>query len=129
MSGNQVLLVEDEPTSADALAILLRMHGFEVRVAGDAREAMALIEESRPNLVLSDIMMPGMSGIELMDTLRGDPHYQDLPVVLMSSAYGALNEARERASAVLTKPLDFRRLVPLLWAMLREPEGNGAPRA
>lgn len=125
MSRNHVLLVEDEPTSADALAILLRMHGFEVRVAGDAREAMSLIEQERPNLVLSDIMMPGMSGIELLDTLRGDPAYQDLPVVLMSSAYGALAEARDRASAVLNKPLDFHRLVPLLWSVLGEPGGNG----
>lgn len=127
MSGHYVLLVEDEPTSADALAILLRMHGFEVRVAGDAREAMALIEEQRPNVVLSDIMMPGMSGVELLDALHGDPEYRDLPVVLMSSAYGALAEARDRAAAVLSKPLDFHRLVPLLRSVLGEAVANGSP--
>jgi len=127
LSGYHLLLVEDEPTSADALAILLRMHGFEVRVAGDAREAMVLIEERRPNLVLSDIMMPGMSGIELMDALRDDPDYRDLPVVLMSSAYGALDAARGRAAAILPKPLDFRRLVPLLRSMLGEAGVHGAP--
>lgn len=125
MNAHHVLLVEDEPSSADALAILLRMHGFEVRVAGDAREAMTLIAERRPNVVLSDIMMPGMSGVELLDALREDPEYQDLPVVLMSSAYAALAEAQDRAAAVLNKPLDFHRLVPLLRSVVGGMPSNG----
>lgn len=118
MSASDILLVEDEASSAEALAILLRMNGFEVRLAADGREALDRIAERRPDLVLSDIMMPGMSGLELLDTLRDDPQLADLPVVLMSSAYRALEAAGEKASALLEKPLDFRRLVPKLHSLL-----------
>jgi CheY-like chemotaxis protein len=120
----KILLVEDELAAAEAVGYLLQLNGFQVTTAADGREAVQSLELSRPDLVLSDVMMPLMDGFDLVRHIRGDPELRDLPVVLMSAAHNILTTA-SGASAVLTKPLDFNRLLALVRGLL----GAAAPDA
>jgi DNA-binding NtrC family response regulator len=108
----RILVVDDEPNARTALAELLRDEGYDVETAADAFKALGKIPDFGPHLVLTDLKMPGMDGIELMRKLRdGD---LECAVVVMT-AFGAVDTAVEamRAGAVdyLTKPLNFDELL------------------
>ncbi len=115
----RVLLVEDAPFLRYAFGRLLRMHGFEVREANDGREALECVLKFRPELVLTDLMMPVMDGIELIRRLHEDPATENLPVVAITadSTEQAEQMAREAGAVdVITKPIDL----PALLDRLRE---------
>jgi CheY-like chemotaxis protein len=116
----KILVVEDELAAAEAVGFLLQMNGFQVMAAANGREALACLDEIRPDLVLSDIMMPLMDGLELVQQIREKPEYRDLPIVLMSAAHHML-AADTKASAVLRKPLDFPRLLTAIRRLLGLP--------
>jgi len=80
----RVLLVEDEPLVREFLIDVLRQQGFDVEEVEDAAIALRRLRSSRPDVVLSDVSMPSMSGLELLATLRRDPDLCALPLVLMS---------------------------------------------
>ena len=104
-NGVKILLVDDEGGILDALKILFRGQGYEVRVASSGREAMVALEEDRPDLVLTDIRMPGSSGLEVLARARQvDP---ELPVILMTaqaSLQSAMRAVNEGAYYYLQKP-------------------------
>jgi DNA-binding NtrC family response regulator len=101
----KVLLVDDESGILDALKVLFRGEGYDVRVASTGREAMAALESDRPDLVLTDIRMPGASGLEVLAHARQvDP---ELPVILMTaqaSLQSAVRAVNEGAYYYLQKP-------------------------
>src|SRR3954453_17102387 len=94
-SNMRILLVEDAPFLRYAFGRLLRMHGFEVKEANDGREALACVPKFRPQLVVTDLMMPGMDGIELIRRLRADPETASLPVVAITA--DGSDQAADRA--------------------------------
>ncbi|GMV17660.1 MAG: sigma-54-dependent Fis family transcriptional regulator [Polyangiaceae bacterium] len=112
MSKGRILVVDDEPNARTALAEILKEEGYQVETAADGFKGLARAEEFSPDLVLSDLKMPGMDGVELLRKLR--QHAAELPVVLMT-AFGAVETAvsamREGASDYLTKPLNTDELV------------------
>jgi len=115
----RVLLVEDAPFLRFAFGCLLRMHGFEVMEANDGREALECIPEFQPQMVVTDLKMPVMDGVELIQKLRGTPETADLPIVAMTADSNDQTESRAReAGAVdfLTKPIDLPTLVDRLRA-------------
>jgi two-component system response regulator HydG len=101
----KVLLVDDESGILDALKILFRGEGYDVRVASSGKEAMSALEDDRPDLVLTDIRMPGASGLEVLARARQvDP---ELPVILMTaqaSLQSAVRAVNEGAYYYLQKP-------------------------
>ena len=101
----KILLVDDESGILDTLKILFRGEGYDVRVASTGREAMAALEEDRPDLVLTDIRMPGATGLEVLARARQvDP---ELPVILMTaqaSLQSAVRAVNEGAYYDLQKP-------------------------
>ena len=102
-----VLIVEDEESLADPLAFLLRKEGFEATVVADGPSALAEFERSGADIVLLDLMLPGMSGLEILTALRADPRSADLPVLMLTAkGQGRDREAAERAgvSAFMSKP-------------------------
>lgn len=103
---SSVLLVEDDPDQALIVSGFLSRLGFAVVSASDAEEAIGLLEEDRPELMLSDINLPAMSGIELLSTIR--PRYPDLAIVMMT-AFSSIDQAvsciRIGADDYVTKPL------------------------
>jgi len=119
MVGNnmRVLLVEDAPFLRYAFGRLLRMYGFDVREATDGREALDCVPEFRPHLVLTDLMMPVMDGVELIRRLHDDPATATLPVVAITAdaTEQAERQAREAgAMDVITKPIDLPALLERL---------------
>jgi signal transduction histidine kinase/DNA-binding response OmpR family regulator len=85
MNGAEILIVEDSPTQAEQLRHLLETDGYQVRVAGDGQTALALLQEQKPALVITDIVMPGMDGYALCAAIKADDDLRELPVILLTS--------------------------------------------
>ena len=113
----RVLLVEDAPFLRYAFSRLLRLQGYEVREANDGQEALDCIGEFRPDLVLTDLMMPVMGGVELIANLRANPEFADVPVVAITAdATDQAEQLARQAGAVdvITKPIDLPSLLDRL---------------
>ncbi|MFL6292336.1 MAG: response regulator [Thermoanaerobaculia bacterium] len=116
-AGLRILVVDDNQDSADSLAVWLRLKGHEVRAAYDGPEALAAAREQRPDLVLLDIGMPGMSGYEVARRLRAHPDTRQTRLVAMTG-WGQEEDRRQSREAGfdqhLVKPLEPRVLEELL---------------
>lgn len=116
----KILIADDEASLRDALGIILRQAGHEVRVATDGAQAVELFMRERPDLVVLDVMMPRLSGFEVCEALRAIS--PDVPL-LMLSAKGAVDDRRNglRAGAddYVVKPFDDEELVLRVEALLR----------
>lgn len=80
-----VLVVDDTDSARDVAERILRFHGFQAIGAGSGPDALALLEQITPDLVLLDVAMPQMDGLALLEHLRQDPRWQSLPVVMMTA--------------------------------------------
>ncbi len=109
MSGKpQILIVDDEPANLKLLGSLLAPEGFRVKVATSGEQALKLLADTLPALLLLDVVMPGMNGYEVCRSIRADTGMQDLPIVLVTGASGADDRAEglaAGANAVLAKPV------------------------
>ena len=106
MAG-RVLLIEDEANIAEAIRFLLSRDGYEVWVEPDGARALAKVSEIAPGLVILDLMLPGVSGLEILTSLRGDPVTRALPVMMLTAkGQGRDRDAAEQAgvSAFMSKP-------------------------
>jgi two-component system, OmpR family, response regulator ResD len=119
----RVLVVDDDTDHRELLCGYLESEGFAVSVAGDGAQAIAAAAKSRPDIVVSDVAMPSMSGLALCKKLKKDPRTRGVPVVLMS---GARKDEKEQAAGIelgaddyLLKPFTQRLLVAKLTAVLR----------
>ena len=113
MAG-EILVVDDEPNIVLSLEFLMKKEGYGVRTASNGEEAMQAIRESKPDLVLLDVMMPRMDGYEVCQAVRSDPQLNDM-LILMLTAKGREVE-REKgltlgADDYVTKPFATRDLV------------------
>ncbi|MBC7588860.1 MAG: response regulator transcription factor [Chitinophagaceae bacterium] len=79
----KILVAEDEPFMSAAISGRLRSEGYDVMVANDGREALRAIEADRPDLIITDIMMPFTSGLELIGIVKSNPNMQ-IPVIVLS---------------------------------------------
>jgi CheY-like chemotaxis protein len=85
MMNEKILVVDDEPASLALMEIMLRRKGFTVVTAGDAYRALALLAKEKPDLIILDVMMPGITGIELCRELRSRPDTAQIPVLMLSA--------------------------------------------
>jgi two-component system phosphate regulon response regulator PhoB len=108
-----ILVVEDEEPVQQLVADLLDGEGYHVLVADDGAQALALIHADCPDLVLTDLMMPVMSGVELCRRLRADERTRQVPIVVMTAAGRGQSEAA-RADAYLAKPFDLEVLLEIV---------------
>ncbi|HEY0878699.1 MAG TPA: response regulator [Zeimonas sp.] len=113
-------MVDDNADNAESLALLLRLHGDEVRTAHDGIEALEVGDAFRPEIVLLDIGMPGMNGYETCSALRERSWGRDA-IVIAQTGWGQI-EDRQRAlkagfDAHLVKPVEFVALTELLAAL------------
>lgn len=113
MTAQPILIVDDSPINLKLVRVVLQAAGYDVQTAADAEAAMAVMREFRPRLILMDIQLPGMDGLELTRRLKSDPTTADILVVALT-AY-AMKGDRERALAAgcddfITKPVDTRTL-------------------
>ena len=127
--GCHVLIVEDSPTQAARLEQLILAHGFIVSKARDGIEALASIRETRPDLVLSDIIMPEMDGFALCEAIKGDPELKSIPVIFLTHL--ADPESVRRATEVgadeyITKSFDDGYLAYLIESLAKGSEGTSS---
>jgi two-component system cell cycle response regulator DivK len=120
MAGEPILVVDDNAVNLKLVAYLMRANGYDVQTAIDAETATAAIAEHRPRLILMDLQLPGIDGLELTRRLKADPATSDIIIVAVT-AY-AMKGDHEKALAAgcddyVTKPIDtqdFARLVASL---------------
>lgn len=113
----RVLLVEDSSDLRHLFARVLKGNGFEVCEAANGREALQCLPGFEPDVVLTDLMMPEIGGIELIRRLRAMPTMAEVPIVAMTAAATteAIREARRAGAAdLLAKPFDSRALLDRL---------------
>jgi CheY-like chemotaxis protein len=127
----RLLVVDDNEMNRDMLSRRLAAKGHSVIVAEDGERALRMIEEDRPDLVLLDVMMPGISGLEVLQRLREKYSVSDMPVIMataMDASKDIVEALRLGANDYVTKPLDF----PVVLAEARQgrdPEAGPGPGA
>src|SRR6185369_15572572 len=93
-----ILVVDDQVDNLELTQILLECEGFEVRLAEDAVQALRVLEKFRPHLILMDVQLPGMDGLELTRHLRKDPSLQGVIIVALSAYAMAAEKENARAA-------------------------------
>src|SRR5690242_20222431 len=94
MAGEPILVVDDTPVNLKLTRILLVHEGYDVRTAASAEEALAMLEAFYPRLILADIQMPGMDGLEMTRRIKADPRHQGVIVVAVTALAMAGDEQR-----------------------------------
>ncbi|MDE3027742.1 MAG: response regulator [Paracoccaceae bacterium] len=105
--GKHVLLIEDEPNIIEAIQFILSRDGWRVSTHSDGTDAAAVVRQMAPDVVVLDVMLPGRSGFEILQELRGDAATQALPILMLTAkSQGRDREMAERygASQFMTKP-------------------------
>ena len=114
---NRIIVCDDEPHIVEGLRFLLRSPDREIVVTYSGEDALMRLDERRPDLLIVDIMMPGMSGLEVVSTLRADPATKDLPIIIITAKGQASDAtmAQEIWNAMVVakpfQPKELRRLV------------------
>jgi|SRR4051812_2945527 two-component system cell cycle response regulator DivK len=110
MAGESVLIVDDNVQNLKLVRVLLESEGYDVRTAGDAEEALAQLEYFSPRLILMDLQLPGMDGLELTRRLKADPVRRSIAIVALT-AYAMKGDELKALEAgcdgYVTKPLDI----------------------
>jgi CheY-like chemotaxis protein len=123
MAGGAILVVDDNATNLKLARVLLASEGYEVHTASDAEEALELLATFMPDLILMDIQLPGMDGLELTRKLKADPQRRHITIVALT-AY-AMKGDDEKAEAAgcdgyVTKPIDSNTLPETIAGYLRQ---------
>jgi CheY-like chemotaxis protein len=113
MAKEPILVVDDNPLNLKLTRVVLAGEGFDVRTAMDADETFAMLESFRPRLILMDLQLPGMDGLELTRRIKSDPNTAAIPIVALT-AYAMKGDDRRALEAgcdgYITKPVDTRSL-------------------
>lgn len=114
-----VLLIEDEPNIAEAMRFLLTREGWRVSHLAEGTEALDRVHADRPDLVILDHMLPGMSGLEILSALRADPRTRALPVMMLT-ARGRDRDLAEQAGAdrFISKPFSNAEILAEVRALM-----------
>ncbi|MBN1292730.1 MAG: response regulator [Candidatus Latescibacteria bacterium] len=114
LNRNRILIVDDEKAIRMGLSMCVKASGFESMEACDGNEALRFASEQHPGLIVLDVMMHGMSGLEVCRKLKSDPSTKDIKVIMLS-ARGQIREREEGLEAgadkYITKPFDYRELI------------------
>jgi len=119
----RILIADDEPNIVASLEFLMEQAGYEVRTAADGNEALAAIGAFAPDLVLLDVMMPGRSGYEVCERIKGDPATRGIRVLMLSAKGRDVEVAKGLdlgADAYVTKPFSTRDLAAKVRELLGE---------
>jgi CheY-like chemotaxis protein len=122
VSAAKILMVDDNPGNMKLLSFILTKQGYDVRIAGDAEQALSVLKEFRPRLILMDVQLPGMDGLELTRRLKADPAYAEIVIIAVTASAMKGDEQEALAAGCdgyITKPIDTR-LMPVLVARYLE---------
>src|SRR5438874_895714 len=120
----RVLVVEDEPENRLLLGVVLTSEGYEVVEAEDGRAALAAVRDRLPDLILLDVMMPGMNGYAVLEALRADAATRSVPVIMLTALDGRADVALATmggAESYVTKPFEPADLASLVRRFIEAP--------
>lgn len=121
----KIVLIEDEPKIAKALEFALQEEGFEFFSSPDGLSGLAMAREVRPDIILLDIMLPGMNGIEVCRELKSIEEYKSIPIVMLTALGDTENTVKALSAGAddyISKPFDFRELLARVKSHLRMKE-------
>lgn len=115
MKGEKkILIVDDEPDVLELLAYNFQINGFDVLLAKDGEDAFQKLEATKPDVILSDIMMPNMNGVDFCRKLKEDKELKNIPVVFLSAAdddYVTLSAMSAGGEDYISKPVRMKLLI------------------
>jgi two-component system alkaline phosphatase synthesis response regulator PhoP len=127
MATRTILVVDDEPGIVTIARDYLDRAGFRVITAGDGNDALRLARTERPSLLVLDLMLPGMDGLDVTRALRGDPATRTLPIIMLTARVDEADRLiglELGADDYISKPFSPRELVARVRAVLRRAEGE-----
>jgi len=117
MAQETILIVDDNPLNMKLVNVLLAGEGYSVRTAADAEEALAVLDKCHPQMILMDIQLPGVDGLELTRRLKANPSTRDITIVGLTAYAMKGDEERIRSAGCdgyIPKPIDTRALPGLI---------------
>ncbi|MCE1246239.1 MAG: response regulator [Firmicutes bacterium] len=111
---NKVLLVDDDKQILSSLRVYLELENYQVETASNGQEAIEKVKRNKPEILVLDVMMPEMDGFEVLEQLKAEEQYADIPVVMLtakSQDIDVLKGFRMGASSYMTKPFNLNELV------------------
>jgi two-component system alkaline phosphatase synthesis response regulator PhoP len=124
LPAKSILVIDDEPSIGRVVQFKLQQEGFKVRVATDGLEGLAYIKEEKPDLILLDLMMPGMDGFEVCRRLRASPETVATPVIILTARGQEMDRIRGVELGVLdffTKPFSPQKLLERVKEVFKSP--------
>lgn len=119
--SRHVLIVEDEENIVESLSFLLRREGFQVTSVLDGGQAIESIDTDRPDLLILDVMLPGVDGFEILRTIRSKPDIKDLPVVMLTARMQQQDRRQAEeigVNAFVTKPFSNAKVVSIVKSLM-----------
>ena len=117
----KILVVEDNPTNLKLVSDALKFEGYDILKAGDAEEAEAILMQTRPELIIMDIALPGMDGLTFSLKLKADPRTRHIPIIAVTAYSMRWDEQKvleAGCDGYVTKPIDTRALPGLVAEVL-----------
>ena len=127
MEKTDIILVEDDPLIGEIARDILAHAGYAVRLIQESREAVAAIKKARPRLVITDIMMPGITGLDICKAVSSDKALAGVKVMVMSAKSFEVEKRRAKmfgAASFLTKPFNEKTLIKSVSDLLAPPAQN-----
>lgn len=125
--SSRILIVEDQEDVAQLIDVVLKNEGYTVAIARDGAQGLMLARDWKPDLILMDIMLPGVDGGKLISRLRKEPETRNLPIVAMSASRTLRDRTPElEADALLAKPFDVDALLVQVQFLLSREKGDDA---
>ena len=125
----KILVVEDNPDQLDLIRLVLEKAGFAIGTAANGSDALVKTRSISPDLIILDLMLPGLNGFDICETLRKNPATASVPIIMLTglcSQFGRLAGLESGASDFLTKPFKVEELVSKVDKLLR---GQTSPKA
>ena len=120
----RILVVDDEPLNRQLIEVILAAEGYELRMASSGEEALDIIGKSQWDLILLDIMMPGIDGYQVVARAKANPATASIPIVLLTALDDASSRAhglRAGAADLITKPVNRAELVRCVASLIASP--------
>jgi len=124
--AKQVLVVDDDPNALKFVSVVLSEHGFDPITACNGAEGLESVKQTKPDLIILDVMMPKKSGLVLFKQLKKDAQYKDIPILMLTGVAGILDDMDDHQDDSLAKPYDSLR--EALKKTIREMREDGLVR-
>lgn len=112
----KILVIDDDKDIVSAIETILTMEDYTVFVAYSGKESFRLLHQEHPNLILLDYMLPDLNGEQIVEAIRSDREFVDLPIILISAAHGLKNIGKRIAvQGCIEKPFDLEELLSIVY--------------